>query len=73
MRSFFGGTFISLGAVCVAFGAVVFILTLAVKRYDPGQGLGGRVEVGLVALVLGAILLGAGVLLGRMGRGSRSQ
>ena len=63
MRSFFGGTFISLGSVCVAFGTVVFILTLAVKRYNPGQGLGGRVEVGLAALVLGAILLGAGILL----------
>jgi hypothetical protein len=73
MRSFFGGTFMSLGGVCVAFGTVVFILTLAVKRYNPGQGLEGRVEVGLAALVLGAILLGAGVFLSRLGSRSRSQ
>lgn len=73
MRSFFGGTFIGLGGVCVAFGAVIVILTLAVKHYEPGQGLEGRVETALVSLALGATLLGAGVLLSRMGRGSRSQ
>lgn len=73
MRSFFAGTFISLGSVCVAFGTVVFILTLAVKRFDPGQGSEGRVEVGLVALTLGLILLGTGALLGGLRRRSRTQ
>ena len=62
-----------LGGVCVAFGAVIFILTLAVKHYQPAQGLEGRVEAGLVSLALGIVLLGAGVLMSRMGRGSRSQ
>ena len=64
MRSFFGGTFISLGGVCVAFGAVIFILTLAVKHLQPGQGLEGRVEAGLVSLALGVVLLGVGFLVG---------
>ena len=60
----------SLGGICVAFSAVVFVLTLAVSRIDSSQGLSGRIEVGLGSLVLGVILLGMGVLLGRFGRRS---
>ena len=63
MRSFFGGTFIGLGGVCVAFGTVIFILTLAVRHYQPGQGLEGRIETGLVSLALGVALLGLGFLI----------
>jgi hypothetical protein len=68
MRSLFAGTSISLGAVCLSFSAVVFILTFAVRQVDPSQGLGGRIDVALVSLVLGVVLLGIGVLL----RGRRS-
>lgn len=70
MRSLLSATSVSLGAVSLGFSAVVFILTFAVSRVDPGQGLGGRIEVGLASLVLGVILLGIGVLLGRFGRRS---
>jgi hypothetical protein len=70
MRSLFSSTFISLGAVSLGFSAVVFILTFAVSRVDPGQGLGGRIETGLVSLALGVALLGLGVLLRRSGRRS---
>lgn len=70
MRSLFSATSISLGAICLGFSAVVFILTFAVSRVDPGQGLGGRIEVGLVSLVLGVILLGIGMLVRGVGRRS---
>jgi len=72
MRSAFAGTAVSLGAVCLSFSAVVFILTFAVSRVDPGTGLGGRIEAGLVALVLGVVLTGIGVLLGGFSRRSRA-
>jgi hypothetical protein len=70
MRSLFAGTFVSLGAVCLGFSAVVFILTFAVNRVDPSQGLGGRIETGLISLVFGVILFGIGFLLRGFGRRS---
>jgi hypothetical protein len=60
----------SLGAVSLGFSAVVFILTLVVRTVDPGQGLEGRMVVGLVSLVLGVILVGIGFLVGGFGRRS---
>ena len=63
MRSLFAATFVSLGGVSIAFGVVVFILTFAVSRVNPSQGLHGRIETGLVSLVLGVLGLGSGVLL----------
>jgi hypothetical protein len=68
MRSYLAGTSISLGAVSLSFSAVIFILTFAVHQVDPSQGLRGRIEVAMLSLVLGAVLLGIGVLL----RGRRS-
>ena len=70
MRHLLYTTSISLGAVSLSFSAVVFILTLAVRSVDPAQGLGGRIGVGLVSLVLGVILLGIGFLLGGLRRRS---
>ena len=71
MRSMLAGTSISLGAVCLSFSAVVFILTFAVHQVDPGQGLSGRVEVGLLSLAIGVVLMGVGALSGGFGRRSR--
>jgi hypothetical protein len=70
MRSALFTTFASLGGVCLAFSATVFILTFAVSRADPGQGLEGRIKVGLLSLVLGLIPLGIGFLLRGFGRRS---
>ncbi len=70
MRSFLFTTFVSLGGVALGFSAVVFILTFAVSRVNPGQGLAGRIEVGLISLVLGLILVGIAVLLRGFGRRS---
>ena len=64
MRSLFAATLAGLGGVSLAFGVVIFILTLAVSRADPSQGLHGRVETGLISTILGVVLMGAGVLLG---------
>jgi hypothetical protein len=70
MRHLLYTTSVSLGAVSLSFSAVVFILAFAVSRVDPSQGLGGRIGVGLVSLVLGVVLLGIGFLLGGFGRRS---
>lgn len=68
MRSLFAATLASLGGVSLAFSVTVFILTLAVNRVNPTQGLHGRIETGLVSLILGVVLMGAGVLLGGYAR-----
>lgn len=68
MRSLFAATLAGLGGVSLAFGFVVWVLTLAVSRVDPNQGLQGRIETGLAATVLGVLLLGGGVLLGGYAR-----
>lgn len=70
MRHLLYTTALSLGVVSLSFSAVVFILTLAVRSVDPGQGLAGRIGVGLVSLVIGVILVGAGYLLGGLRRRS---
>jgi hypothetical protein len=67
MRSLISATSISLGAISVGFSVVVFILMFAVSQVDPGEGLRGRIETGLVSLALGVALLGIGVLLRRSG------
>lgn len=68
MRSSLAATSISLGAVSLSFSTVVFILTFALRQIDPSVGLGRRIEVGLVSIVLGVVLLGIGVLLRGFGR-----
>jgi hypothetical protein len=70
MRHLLYTTLVSLGTVSLSFSIVVFILTLAVRSVDPGQGLGGRIGVGLGSLVLGVVLLGVGYLLGGLRRRS---
>ena len=64
MRSLFAATLAGLGGVSLAFAVVVWILTFAVSRVDPNQGLQGRIETGLISTILGVVLLGGGVLLG---------
>jgi hypothetical protein len=71
MRSLLAATFVGLGGVALAFSVAVFILTFAVSRVDPGQGLHGRIETGLVSTVLGVVLMGSGVLLGGYARRSQ--
>jgi uncharacterized membrane protein YidH (DUF202 family) len=68
MRSLLAATLVGLGGVSLAFGVVVFILTFAVSRVDPTQGLQGRLETGLLSTVLGVVLMGVGVLLGGYAR-----
>jgi hypothetical protein len=70
MRHLLYTSLVSLGTVSLSFSLVVFILTLAVRGVDSGQGLGNRIETALVSLVIGVVLLGVGFLLG--GRGQRS-
>ena len=65
MRHLLYTTSVSLGAVSLSFSTVVFILALALRSVEPGQRMAGRIEVGLVSLVLGVILMGIGFLLGR--------
>jgi hypothetical protein len=68
MRSLFAATLAGLGGVSLAFSFAVWVLTLAVSRVDPNQGLHGRIETGLVSTIVGVVLMGAGVLLGGYAR-----
>jgi len=68
MRSMFAATLAGLGGVSLAFAITVWILTLAVNRVDPNQGLHGRIETGLISTILGVVLMGAAVLLGAFGK-----
>ena len=64
MRHFFAATLVGLGGVALAFGFVIFVLTFAVNRVDPTQGLHGRLITGGGSFVIGIVLVGLGVLLG---------
>ena len=59
----------SLGAIAVAFGVVVFVLMLLAKL-NAHPGLAEMTTLGLMAVVAGAALLGLGFFMGRMRRQS---
>ena len=57
-----------LGGILVAFGAVVFVLELLASRADSGHGLREMTVLAMGSVVAGAILLGLGFILSRVGR-----
>ena len=70
MRSI-GATLMSLGAIAVAFGVVVFVLMLLAKL-NAHPGLAEMTTLGSMAVVAGAAFLGLGFFMGRMRRQSAS-
>jgi len=67
----FAATLAGLGGVSLAFGFTVWVLTLAVSRADPSQGLHGRIMTALISTIVGVVLMGGGVLLGGYARRGR--
>ena len=71
MRSI-ASTLMSLGAIAVSFGVVVFVLMLLAKM-NSHPALGEMTTLGMLAVVAGAGLLGVGFFLGRMGNRGNSR
>jgi hypothetical protein len=68
MRTGLSAAFMGIGGIFLSFGAVIVVLALF-ARYDNVRGeLPAMTSLATLAIVGGAVLFGAGYLLGRMGR-----
>jgi hypothetical protein len=71
MRSGFAAGFMGIGGIFMSFGAVVVVLALFARQGgDTRLELPAMTTVAVGSLVAGAVLFGAGYLLGRLGRNS---
>jgi hypothetical protein len=70
MRSGFAEILMGIGGVLLSFGAVIVVLALLARRGDPHTRSPSMITVATGSLVVGAVLFGAGYLLGRLGRNS---
>ena len=71
MRSGFAAGFMGIGGIFMSFGAVVVVLALFARQGgDTRLELPAMTTVAVGSLVVGAVLFGAGYLLGRLGRNS---
>jgi uncharacterized membrane protein (UPF0136 family) len=71
MRSGFAAGFMGVGGILMSFGAVIVVLALFARRgSDTRLELPAMTTVAVGSLVVGAVLFGAGYLLGRLGRNS---
>jgi hypothetical protein len=67
MRSGIAMSLVSIGTILIAFSAVLFVLAFLASQIEARHGLGGMGRPSLGAFVIGAILVGGGVLLSRGG------
>lgn len=67
MRSGIATSLVSIGTILIAFSAVLFVLAFLASRIEARHGLGGMGPPALESFVIGAILVGGGVLLSRGG------
>jgi asparagine N-glycosylation enzyme membrane subunit Stt3 len=70
MRSGFAAGFMGVGGILMSFGAVIVVLALLARQADTRTELPTMITVAAGSLVVGAVLFGAGYLLGRLGRNS---
>jgi hypothetical protein len=70
MRSGFAASLMGIGGILMSFGAVIVVLVLLARRGDPHSRSPSMIAVATGSLVVGAVLFGAGYLLGRLGRNS---
>jgi ABC-type uncharacterized transport system permease subunit len=70
MRSGFAEILMGIGGILLSFGAVIVVLALLARRGDPHAQSPAMMTVATGSLVVGAVLFGAGYLLGRLGRNS---
>jgi len=70
MRSGLAAALMGIGGILVSFGAVIVVLALFARSADTRGQLPAMTSVAVASLVIGAVMFGAGYLLGRVGRNS---
>jgi hypothetical protein len=71
MRSGVAAGFMGIGGILLSFGAVIVVLAFFTRQGGDARGqLPTMTTTAVGALVVGAVLFGAGYLLGRLGRNS---
>jgi hypothetical protein len=70
MRSGFAAALMGIGGILLSFGAVIVVLALFARNGDTRGQLPAMTTAAVASLVIGAVMFGAGYLLGRVGRNS---
>jgi hypothetical protein len=70
MRSGLAATLMGIGGILLSFGAVIVVLALFARYGDTRGQLPGMTSTAVGSIVVGAVMFGAGYLLGRVGRNS---
>jgi ABC-type transport system involved in multi-copper enzyme maturation permease subunit len=70
MRSGLAAALMGIGGILLSFGAVIVVLTLFARNGDTRGQLPAMTSTAVGSLVVGAVMFGAGYLLGRVGRNS---
>jgi len=72
MRSGLAAALMGIGGILLSFGAVIVVLALFARSGDTRGQLPAMTTVAVGSLVVGAVMFGAGYLLGRVGRNSEA-
>jgi hypothetical protein len=59
-----------IGGILLSFGAVIVVLAFFARTGDTHGQLPAMTSAAVISLVIGAVMFGAGYLLGRVGRSS---
>jgi hypothetical protein len=70
MRSGLAATLMGIGGILLSFGAVIVVLAFFARNGDTRGQLPAMTTAAVGSLVVGALMFGAGYLLGRVGRNS---
>jgi hypothetical protein len=70
MRSGLAATLMGIGGILLSFGAVIVVLAFFARTGDTRGQLPAMTSAAAISLVIGAVMFGAGYLLGRVGRSS---
>lgn len=70
MRSGLAAALMGIGGILLSFGAVIVVLALFARNGDTRGQLPAMTTTAVASLVVGAVMFGAGYLLGRVGRNS---
>jgi hypothetical protein len=72
MRSGLAAALMGIGGILMSFGAVIVVLALFARHGDVRGQLPAMTTVAGGSLIVGALMFGAGYLLGRVGRNSEA-
>ena len=70
MRSGLVAALMGIGGILLSFGAVIVVIALFTRSSEWRHEMPAMTTVAVGSLVIGAVMFGAGYLLGRAGRGS---